>query len=211
MDLRMHLLKSKTLLLVFVLSTLTLTSSFAQGLVFKNCRLESGKAGADKSTYRFPNVKTGYDALVTIKGRSSSKVVLEDIDVTSSGHMDAFQPEVSYNNGTVTGKINWYMDFEVVLVKAGTKTRSAVDEIDCTALDVDGNGDKIREYIVFTDPINVTVETGTSLSPDDMPIIDFDAEDGDPVTCGKCGKASPIILCSTCNGSGIVSTLIREF
>jgi hypothetical protein len=204
----MHV-KSKTLLFVFVLSTLTFTNSYSQGLVFKNSRLESGKAGADKSTYRFPNVKPGHDALVSIKGRSSTKVELESIDITNSGHADAFQPQVSYNNGTVTGKVKWYMDFEVVIVKAGTKQRVQLDEISCTALDVDGNGDKIREYIVYTDPINVEIEMGTSLLPNDLPMIDFDAENGDAIECGRCNRLSPIVLCSPCNGSGWIGTLVN--
>jgi len=181
---------------------------FSQGLVFQNVRLESAKAGADKAVYRFPNVKTGYDALVTIMGRSSTKVSLVNIDVTTSGHPQAFQPQVTFNSGTATGYAYWYMDFDVVLVKTGTTIRTATDEIDVTAIDVDGNGDKIREFIVYTNPVNVEIESVTSLVPDEHPVIDFSAENGDPVLCTKCSKSSPIILCVTCNGSGIVNTII---
>src|SRR5690349_10207721 len=103
MVLNVHNLKLKTFLLVFFFSCST--ASFSQGHVFQNAKLISGKAGADKAVYRFPNAKPGIDALVTIKGRSSSKVVLENIDVTTSGHPKAFQPQVSYNGGTVTGRV----------------------------------------------------------------------------------------------------------
>jgi hypothetical protein len=186
-----------------------ISSAYGQGLVFQNARLVAGKAGADKAVYRFPNVKLGLDALVTIKGRSDAKVSLTNIDVTSSGHSQSFQPQVSYNGGTAPGRAKWYMDFEVTLVKAGTNVRTEVSEIDATALDIDGNGDKIREYIIFNDPINVITETVSSLKIDEDPIIDFDAEDGDPVMCGSCNKASALVLCSSCSGSGLISTLIN--
>jgi hypothetical protein len=186
-----------------------ISSAYAQGLVFQNSRLESGRAGADKATYRFPNVKSGLDALVTIKGRSDAKVSLVSIDVTTEGHPKSFQPKVSYNGGSAPGKAKWYMDFEVQLVKAGTNIRQAVAEIDATALDLDGNGDKLREYIIFNDPINVITETVSSLKIDEDPIIDFDAEDGDPVMCGSCNKASALVLCGSCSGSGLISTIVN--
>src|SRR5688500_6886328 len=137
MLLRMRYFITKTFLLVFFFS-FSFSSSFSQGHVFQNARLESGKAGADRAVYRFPNAKPGVDALVTIKGRSSTKVTLVSIDVTSSGHSKAFQPQVSYNNGVAVGNVKWYMDFEVAFVIAGTSTRIPADEVDVTAIDVDG-------------------------------------------------------------------------
>jgi hypothetical protein len=187
----------------------SISSAYAQGLIFQNPRLESGKAGADKSVYRFPNVKTGLDALVTIKGRSDAKVALVSIDVPDMGHMHSFQPKVSYNGLSAPPKSRWYMDFEVTLVKAGTRIRQQVAEIDATALDIDGNNDKLREFIIFNDPVNVTTETVSSLKINEQPVIDFDAEDGDPVMCGSCKVGSALILCGTCSGSGLVNTIVN--
>ncbi len=198
----------KHIILLWFISLIYLAAS-SQALVFQNARLESGKAGADKATYRFPNVKPGLDALVTIKGRSNNKVSLVSIDVTSSGHSQSFQPQVAYDGGTAPGKAKWYMDFQLTLVKAGTNQKTEVAEMDATALDIDGNGDKIREFIIFNDPINVTTETVSSLKIDEDPIIDFDAEDGDPVLCQKCNKSSALVLCSSCNGGGLISTIIN--
>src|SRR5687768_5983868 len=186
-----------------------ISSAYGQGLVFQNAKLVAGKAGADKAVYRFSNVKSGLDALVSIKGRSDAKVSLVNIDVTSSGHSQSFQPQVSYNGGTAPGRARWYMDFEVTLVKSGTNVRTPVSEIDATALDIDGNGDKIREFIIFNDPINVITETVSSLKIDEDPIIDFDAEDGDPVMCHNCNKASALVLCGSCSGSGLISSIIN--
>jgi len=204
-----NLRKSVKHLFVLWFLSFAVSSAFAQGLVFQNAKLEKGKAGADKAVYRFPKVKTGLDALVTIKGRSDKEVSLVSIDVTSSGHLQSFQPQVSYNGGNAPGKAKWYMDFEVTLVKAGTNERTVVSEIDATALDIDGNGDKIREFIIFNDPINVTTEMVSSLKIDEYPVIDFDAEDGDPVMCGGCSKASALVLCGSCNGSGLISSIIN--
>jgi hypothetical protein len=203
------MVRKKSGFIFFMLfSIFSFSTSFSQGLIFQNPKLESGKAGADKAVYRFPNVKTGYDALVTIKGRSDKNVMLLNIDVTSSGYMKAFQPQVTYNsNNTAPGRAKWHMDFDVVLVAAGTKTRTAVSEIDVTGLDIDGNGDKIREFVIYTNPISVLTETISSLTTDELPVIDFNAENGDPVLCRSCNKSSVLVLCANCNGSGLIATV----
>ena len=87
------------------------------GLVFKNAVLESGVAGADGGVYRFSDVSTNIDALVKITGRSGSLVTLVSIDINSSGWDKAFQPEVTYNNGTATGVADWWMEFEISFVE----------------------------------------------------------------------------------------------
>src|SRR5690349_1652833 len=89
----------KHLFLLWFISFSVLTA-FSQALVFQNARLESGTPGANKAVYRFPNVKSGLDALVTIKGRSDNYVSLSSIDITDEGHSYSFQPKVSYKNGT---------------------------------------------------------------------------------------------------------------
>jgi hypothetical protein len=49
----------------------------------------------------------------------------------------------------------------------------------------------------------------SSLKIDELPVIDFDAEDGDPVMCGNCKASSPLVLCGSCSGSGLISTIIN--
>jgi len=198
----------KHLFLLWFIS-FSVISAFSQGLVFQNARLESGTPGANKAVYRFPNVKTGLDALVTIKGRSDNKVTLSNIDETSTGFQKSFQPKVSYGGGTAPGNASWYMDFDITLVKAGTKTPTKVAEVDATALDIDGNDNKLREFVVFNDPLMVTTEKVSSLKIDENPVIDFDAEDGEPVICGTCKQSSVLVLCSTCSGSGLIKTLVN--
>ena len=66
--------------------------SFSQDFTFKSPSLDSGSAGKDGAVYRFANVASNVDALVTINARSSVLVSLDSIDVTSTGYDKAFQP-----------------------------------------------------------------------------------------------------------------------
>jgi len=133
-------------------------------LVFKNASLDSGNAGKDGAIYRFPSVQSGVDALVKITGRSSSKVSLESIDLTSTGWDKAFQPQVSYNNGSTNSSADWWMEFKVSFVKAGTKTATPVNSFNVTGLDLDGDDDKLNEYMSFYKQASYTLEQNTKLT-----------------------------------------------
>lgn len=137
-------------------------TAFAQELVFKNPTLESGVAAQNNAVYRFPNVTTAVDALVKVKGRSSSSVVINNIDVTETGWNKAFQPQIGMN-GTVTGIKDWWVDFEISFVKTGTSQSADVSEFSMTSLDVDGDGLTIREYVEINGASSYAFETGTEL------------------------------------------------
>ncbi len=140
---------------------------FSQELVFKKPSLETERttAGKDGAVYRFPGVTNNVDALVKIIGRSSSKVKLVDIDLTSSGFDNAFQPQVTFNNGTTPGgKSDWYMEFDISFVKSATSMPVNVTKMDVTALDVDGNGDGLREYVTFYGLKSYTLEARTQIT-----------------------------------------------
>lgn len=139
------------------------TISNAQELQFKNPALIIGSpaAGTDGATYRFPLVSTGVDALVKINGRSSSLVQLVNIDFTSSGFDKAFQPQVSYNNGTVSGTKNWWMEFQVTFVQTGTIIPATVANFDLTALDIDGDDNSLREYVSLYNQTSYTLESNS--------------------------------------------------
>ncbi len=65
------------------------------------------------------------DALVTIQGRSSSKVTLSNIDLNGpeqdpsngTGYDNAWQPEVKYGDGSATAHSSWWMEFKISFVK----------------------------------------------------------------------------------------------
>lgn len=149
-----HVLRAanRFLLMTMLSISVSLTGFAGPGggkLVFKDAKLESGVAGADGAIYRFSKVAANLDALVRIAGRSSSLVTLVDIDMKTFGFDKAWQPQVGYNKGKAKGAADWYMEFEMSFVETGTNTPAVIDQFDLTAIDIDGNGDKIREYISF--------------------------------------------------------------
>jgi hypothetical protein len=146
--------------------------SFATGgggkLRFKDAHLESGIAGKDGAVYRFSQVDNDIDALVKIKGRSNSLVKLVSIDMTSSGFDKAWQPQVGYNDGTAPGAADWWMDFEMTFVRRGTNIVESIDEFDLSAIDIDGNGQYIREYVAFYGLKSYIVEQNSLLALSDV-------------------------------------------
>ncbi|MBO9632839.1 MAG: T9SS type A sorting domain-containing protein [Chitinophagaceae bacterium] len=156
--------RSTTLVLLFIVASLF---GYSQELEFKNSTLEPGSpaSGNDGAVYRFPSVTKDVDALVTIINRSSSLVKLVAIDLTSSGFDKAWQPQVTYNNGTTPkGKSDWYMEFEVAFVKKGTTVTIPVETVDVTALDLDGNGGSLSEYVTFFNQNSFTLESQTQVT-----------------------------------------------
>ncbi len=137
-------------------------------LVFKNGTLKTA-ANTDKkdgAIYRFANVATGIDAEVKINSRSSSNVVLTDLDINNTGYDNAFQPLVNYTGGgnySASKVTDWYMEFQVSFFEAGNQNPKTVDGFDVTALDIDGNTD-LHEYVSFYAMSTYTLENPTSLT-----------------------------------------------
>ncbi len=156
----------KILLSVCLISVLSIPAMAQQGLVFKNPTLISGTAGDDGAVYRFPLVTTNVDALVKINGRSASIVKLVDIDLAGMGWDKAFQPQVTCgtNNTTPAGVYDWWMEFQISFVKANTTTPVTVSAFDVTALDIDGNGDKLNEWVSFYNLKTSVIENNSLLS-----------------------------------------------
>ena len=154
------LIKRATVTVAFSFITML---SFSQGLIFKNPTLASGTAGSDGAVYRFSNVTTNVDALVTINGRSSSLVTLDTVDVTSTGFDKAFQPVVTYNKGNAKGPVSWWMEFVVTFVQSGSSTPILQDTLNATAIDVDGDGSVLQEQFTAFGVATYTLNTPTSL------------------------------------------------
>lgn len=173
-------------------------------LIFQNPVLVSGVAGQDGAIYKFSNVSTGIDAKVKIRKRSSSAVTLTNIDVSDKGWTKAFQPQLGIA-GNVPANQNWWMEFEMSFFKTGTNDKKKMQKFFVTALDVDGDNVSIREYVqmegiskVSYCPITYLTESPVTLITSLLPTS--------AVTCGECGKTSPLVTCSNCNGSGMNGT-----
>lgn len=156
--------KKACVLAIILFAAILVPKAKAQGLVFKNPALQSGSAGQVNAIYRFPSVMTNVDALVKISGRSSNQVKLESIDLTNTGWDKAWQPQVSFSNGTTPGGINeWWMEFTISFVSSSNGTPVNPANFNVTAIDIDGNSDKINEWVGLYDHKTYTLENNSVL------------------------------------------------
>ena len=153
----------------FALLLLFAANSYSQPgeLVFSNSSLFSGTAGSVGAVYKFPSVNADLDALVKISAKSHSQVQVTNIDLTNTGFGKAFQPRIKYN-GNVGSLSNWWMEFEITFVNKNTTIPATISSFDVTALDIDGDNDKIREWDAFYNPNSYTLESGTALTVTDL-------------------------------------------
>ena len=140
--------KNLKVLMTTIICICTSLLAFSQDLTFQNPVLATGTAGQPGAVYRFPNVTTGVDALVEIKGRSSADVILENIDVPDLGFGSAFQPKLG-RSGDVSGTCSWWMEFEIRFVAYGTNQEVNVHQFKATAIDIDGDDVTLEEYMEF--------------------------------------------------------------
>jgi len=141
-------LPCKKTLHLLILAIFVNCSAYAQfaEMVFQNPVLESGTFGADGSTYRFSNISTGLDAVVTITSRSDASVALSNMDTTGSiGYDKAFQPVLGIP-GTAPANTTWWMDFNMSFYQAGTMITVMPMQFFATGLDIDGDGVSINEW-----------------------------------------------------------------
>lgn len=130
---------------VFVFFLLILLFLFISGNAqprydFRNATRISGADKKVGALYRFPNVRTGTDALVTITAITGG-LVLNTLDGTSSGFAEAFQPVI-----TAPANAKGYVEFNIVFVTAGTSTPMLQTEVPVTPIDVDGQAGIVYEF-----------------------------------------------------------------
>lgn len=190
----------KTILhfLACMLISLSAISQTGPEFIFVNPVLVSGTPLKQGAIYRFNNVKTGVDATIRLKKFSRTDIVMPTVDNSALGWDKAFQPEFGLT-GTVAPFQNWYIDFEVIFYQAGTNTRKFMDTVDFTALDVDGDGVSISEYVTYDRPNSIIFAPLSSLVTAPAGVL------GDIALCGECGLSSAIISCSNCGGAGMIA------
>jgi hypothetical protein len=151
---------------IIAFSNLSYGQALIPHLSFRNATLISGTDGADNAIYRFPSVTNGVDALVKINGRSSANVVLSNIDINNTGYDSAFQPLVNYTNGSKikSGVVtDWYLEYQISFVTAGTILPTIVAAFNATVLDDDGNPN-LHEYVSLYGLNTFTLENPTGIT-----------------------------------------------
>ncbi|MAP54255.1 MAG: hypothetical protein CL605_05075, partial [Altibacter sp.] len=132
---------------------------------FNNPALVSGSNLQVGAVYRFSNVFPGnphgttIDALVKIVEFTGGASLL-NIDVTSSGLPEAFQPRINSTNN-----LNQSVLFDITFVTSGGNYGDEVDiSFYATPLDIDGDGSTTREYAEVTLPDAYFVSNNTVLN-----------------------------------------------
>src|SRR5258705_4035237 len=88
---------------------------------FTNSSLISGTANLTGAKYRFPSVKPGIDAIVTINFISPGVSIATFDDNASGGYDEAFQPRITAN-----AKTNGYAEFNIAFVNKGINTTAVM-------------------------------------------------------------------------------------
>ncbi len=151
-------------LLIAVLLSFTSFSQTIPELVFNNPILINGTSCQDGAKYRFPNVTTGanaLDAIIEVKGRSAGDVILKCIDSSGVGWNKSFQPTIGIPN--VGANREWWVEFEMQFVVAGTNTAKKIDTFYVTGLDIDGDGSHLNEWVLMQKANQVQLASGSSL------------------------------------------------
>jgi hypothetical protein len=133
--------------------------------------LLTGIYGANGSTYRLLNAFDGIDAILTIVSRSHSDIVIESLDepaATNGGYDWAFQPIIDYN---------WYngggpndpageksVTFKFDFIDANTDLPATMPLLNMTAVDVDGDGFYIREFMQASNFQSYEIQSPTELT-----------------------------------------------
>lgn len=130
--------------LTIMLTILALLSFYSNAqlspqLKFKSPVLVAGTDGQIGATYKFSNVNPNIDAYITIENIVGG-AVLKDIDNTTTGYDDAWQPTVGGPGTFGSSYIKWNIRFDSI---GATYIFSTLD---FSAVDVDGDNVRVREF-----------------------------------------------------------------
>ncbi len=137
-------LSAKYITLVIIAAVFTIAGAKAQSvpkLKFRQPVLVSGVNGAVGATYKFANVTSGVDAFVKIE-RIVNGAILINIDDSTIGYYDAWQPTVGGPNAVGSSYIKWDIEFKTT---AGVVYSFA--KVDAAAIDVDGDNSNVSEFV----------------------------------------------------------------
>jgi hypothetical protein len=135
--------KCITLITIAIFSFISFTQAQTTSpkLKFASPVLVSGTAGQKHATYKFSNVIEGVDAFVKIESIKNG-AVLVNIDDSTLGYYDAWQPTIGGPGTYGTSSIRWSVEFKTA---SGSDYQFPI--MDLTAVDIDGDNSRVREFI----------------------------------------------------------------
>jgi hypothetical protein len=149
-------LSAKCIALIITAIFFSITNIEAQTipkLIFAQPQLVSGTNGQINATYKFSDVTSGVDAYVSIENIVNGAYLI-NIDDSTLGYYNAWQPTVGGNGLYGSSYIKWDIKFED---KKGKKYK--FPELDATAIDIDGDNVRVRELIGVNGQSDYSVPT----------------------------------------------------
>lgn len=131
----------------------------APQLVYANPVLVSGNAGNVGAKYKFPLVAPGVDAFVSILNKVGG-AALTHIDNTVQGYSNAWQPTVKTSTNYGAGES--YISFKIEY-KNLDGSNHIFNCFQLSFIDVDGDNDKVREFVAAKNYVSYTVANNSVL------------------------------------------------
>jgi hypothetical protein len=127
---------------------------------FDNYELISGIDNTPGAVYRVADVGMALDAWIEITDFAGGATV-SDFDnwTPGNGYEDAWQPFINAAANS-TSSVGWKITFK----KSGTAIDTMVPNIVFAAIDVDGNGSNLREFVTAYKPSSINVSAASALS-----------------------------------------------
>lgn len=133
-------------------------------LQFSNPTLSSGTALSTGAIYKFPNVMAGVDCFIKVTGMYGGAYLVA-METPGQGYPDAWQPIIG-GPGAPNLNRSW-ISFEVSF-KTTAGANYGFPCLDVSAIDVDGDGGKIGEFIEADGHTSFTIPTPTLLTVTDL-------------------------------------------
>ncbi|MEO6637261.1 MAG: T9SS type A sorting domain-containing protein [Ginsengibacter sp.] len=155
-------------------------------LKFIQPHLIYGTDGEKNATYKFDNVVVGVDAFVEIK-KINNGAILKNIDDSTFGYYNAWQPTVGGPGIVGTSSIEWEISF-----KTSDGNDYSFPIMDLSAIDIDGDNVKVREFIDMKGHSSYDVPTQIP-SLLDISLVDDNDEEGAVIQGKKLHLLGPVI------------------
>lgn len=134
----------------------------APAMIYANAVLVSGTAGNVNAKYKFPSVTPGVDAYVTILNKVGGATLTSIDDNVNGGYSAAWQPTVKTKTNSGAGES--YISFKIEYKNSNDGSIHVFDCFQLSFIDVDGDNDKVREFVAAKNFYNYTIANNSMLT-----------------------------------------------
>lgn len=134
----------------------------APAMTWNNPVLISGTALQVNAVYKFPNVTPGVYALVTVTATVNGATLTSIDDNINNGYAAAWQPVIKTPTAQVAS--DSYVSFSIAFKNTADNSAHQYNCFQLSFIDVDGDGDHIREFVATKNFDSYTVANNTQLT-----------------------------------------------